>query len=292
MQTACRRLPAYLSSRAFMNISLTRPRPTLVTSFLRSGWDQGSPVSAEWAAIGSAKGSVRLFATPPAGEPAATPSPTSNPTSANAAAPNPTTATPPNLADSNPTSSVPRNPPAPDPAIPNPSAGPAGSPETPPQQDEHRHNKLKMGRLARLFDRLLSRPVKDADMRRLAAQSLALGTYGVVLASALGTAGVDTKPILTAVGASSVVVGFALKDAATNYLAGLSLVLQKPFEAGDTITVLNFTGKVLAIDYRYVHLEHNGGGDASKFVALPSALVYASPIVVVPGNRRKAPVKP
>jgi hypothetical protein len=45
--------------------------------------------------------------------------------------------------------------------------------------------------------------------------------YSVVATSILGTYGIDTKPLITGIGISGFVVGFALKEIATKYVPPL-----------------------------------------------------------------------
>jgi small conductance mechanosensitive channel len=45
-------------------------------------------------------------------------------------------------------------------------------------------------------------------------------------------------------------VGFALKDISANFVAGIILLFQQPFDLGDTISVNEYTGTVLDIDLR------------------------------------------
>lgn len=61
--------------------------------------------------------------------------------------------------------------------------------------------------------------------------------YSVIITSVLGTLGIDTKPLITGIGISGFVVGFALKEIATNTLAGILLVVQRPFRTGWKIKV-------------------------------------------------------
>jgi hypothetical protein len=62
----------------------------------------------------------------------------------------------------------------------------------------------------------------------------------------------------------------------TNTFAGILLVLTRPFKTGWHIKVHDFHGKVIGIDYRYVHLLQR---DRTE-VLLPAYTVFSSPIVV------------
>lgn len=97
---------------------------------------------------------------------------------------------------------------------------------------------------------------------------------------------------MAGLGATGFTLGFALKDAASNAFAGVSLVVQRPFKAGDTVRVGPdgaYHGKVSAIDYRYVHLLLQDGTKAR--ISIPSSLVYDNPVILEPQQPAKGAVK-
>jgi small-conductance mechanosensitive channel len=94
----------------------------------------------------------------------------------------------------------------------------------------------------------------------LALEQLAPGRFGSLIAG-LGVAGVT--------------IGFALQDVAKNFIAGVLLLVTRPFELGDTIEVSGFQGKVLAINLRATELRELDG----RFLIIPNADVFVSPIV-------------
>jgi hypothetical protein len=62
----------------------------------------------------------------------------------------------------------------------------------------------------------------------------------------------------------------------SNSLAGVLLVLSRPFHTGDYIQVASFEGLVTGIDNRYVRLRKSDGST----VLVPAYTVLASPIVI------------
>lgn len=114
------------------------------------------------------------------------------------------------------------------------------------------------------------------------ASSIALYTLGGV--TVLGTLGVDTKPIIAGIGVTGFTLGFALKEIATNFLSGVLLVFNKPFQKGQHLRVMgatagqNLEGTVESIDARYVLLRGREGG----LLMIPSVVVYTNPIMVTP----------
>lgn len=128
---------------------------------------------------------------------------------------------------------------------------------------------------------LKSNITEDEDMANLISKSAAIGCYGCLGATVLGTLGVDTTPVVAGIGVTGFTVGFALKEIATNFLSGFLLVLQKPFHKGQHLRVLLPSnnvpeGVVESIDIRYVILRDDKG----KTIMIPSALVYSNSLVV------------
>ena len=125
------------------------------------------------------------------------------------------------------------------------------------------------------FRRALSLLIRDPDVLRLVAKALHWTFWFTAILCAAGTAGLDTKPILSLLSVSLVTVGFAAKDVLNSLFAGILLVVQRPFRRGDTIALLGHKGIVMDISMKYVRLRC-GRSDA----LLPVALVINAPIVI------------
>ncbi len=68
------------------------------------------------------------------------------------------------------------------------------------------------------------------------------------LVSALNQMGFKLSVLLGAAGIFTVAIGFASQTAASNLVSGIFLLFERPFVAGDLITVNNVTGTVDSID--------------------------------------------
>jgi small-conductance mechanosensitive channel len=64
---------------------------------------------------------------------------------------------------------------------------------------------------------------------------------------------------LAALGVTSIVVGLALQEPLGNLFSGLMLLMERPFEVGDTIEVSGASGVVKEINWRSAHLKSNRG---------------------------------
>lgn len=103
------------------------------------------------------------------------------------------------------------------------------------------------------------RAISDRSIFRLLAGSanIALVLIGVI--SALGTLGVDVAGLIAGLGLTGLAIGLALKDAVSNLIAGLLIVLYRPFDLGDELEIAGSKGVVTDINLRYVTLETDEG---------------------------------
>lgn len=72
---------------------------------------------------------------------------------------------------------------------------------------------------------------------------------------AIDKLGFDVSALVAGLGLSGFALGFALKDAISNLVAGIMIVLYKPFEIGSDLVISGSSGKVIDINLRYITLE-------------------------------------
>ena len=87
-------------------------------------------------------------------------------------------------------------------------------------------------------------------------------TLLVAIAAALAYSFIWDREIqgaLAALGVTSIVVGLALQEPLGNLFSGLMLLMERPFEIGDTIEVGSVSGTVKEINWRSAHIEALGG---------------------------------
>lgn len=81
--------------------------------------------------------------------------------------------------------------------------------------------------------------------------------------------------LIAGLGVLGFTIGFALQDIAKNFVAGILLLLQQPFDIGDSIEVSGFGGDVLGISLRTTEMRTWDG----RHVIIPNGDVYTSPII-------------
>ena len=111
---------------------------------------------------------------------------------------------------------------------------------------------------------------------------LASLTFGLVVAASVLISSViifpSVKPatIISSLGIGSVAIGFAFKDILQNLLAGILLLINRPYRRGDQIVVKDFEGTVEHIQSRATLIKTYDG----RRVIIPNSDVYTSPVVV------------
>ncbi len=93
--------------------------------------------------------------------------------------------------------------------------------------------------------------------------------------TSLGTLGVDVSALVAGLGLTGFALGFAIKDTISNILAGVLLLVYRPFALKDYIEVKGMEGQVKAIDLRYTTLKHEG-----QTILLPNSLLFTNPITI------------
>ena len=95
------------------------------------------------------------------------------------------------------------------------------------------------------------------------------------LVTALGTLGVDVSALVAGLGLTGFALGFAIKDTISNILAGVLLLVYRPFSKTDYVEVKGMEGEVTAIDLRYTTLQNEG-----QTILLPNSLLFTNPITI------------
>ena len=66
-----------------------------------------------------------------------------------------------------------------------------------------------------------------------------------VVLAILSVYGVDTSSIITSIGVAGVIIGLALQDIVSDFLAGVLILFDNHYAIGDVVTIDGFTGEVI-----------------------------------------------
>lgn len=130
------------------------------------------------------------------------------------------------------------------------------------------------GVLTKWLLRGLERRETDRELRLLITKvsRWTIIVLGIVIA--LQQVGFDLSAFLAGLGILGFTVGFALQDVSKNFIAGLLLLLEQPFDIDDVIEVGDFIGTVADVDLRATELYTFDGQN----VMIPNGDVFTSPI--------------
>lgn len=81
--------------------------------------------------------------------------------------------------------------------------------------------------------------------------------------------------MLTAAGVLTIVIGFAVRDVAANFISGIFILLDQPFVRGDSVQISDFGGTVQRISLRSTEIVTFDG----PVVSIPNSTVATTPVV-------------
>ncbi len=135
---------------------------------------------------------------------------------------------------------------------------------------------IASGWITDFFGRKIQQRSHDQLMSKFLSKALRAILIVVILLLALNIAGLSSiaGAIMATAGASAIVVGFAFKDIAENFLAGIILAFNRPFQVNDTVQIEDVFGKVLAMEFRYTKIATFDG----RSVYIPNSDVLTKPV--------------
>lgn len=130
--------------------------------------------------------------------------------------------------------------------------------------------------LTRFLQRRLRKRSYDPLMTSFLGKAIRLVLIVVIFLLSLHAAGLSeiAGAILATAGASALVIGFAFKDIAENFLAGIILAFNRPFHINDTVKIKDVFGKILEMEFRYTKINTFDG----RNVYIPNADVLKNPV--------------
>ena len=115
----------------------------------------------------------------------------------------------------------------------------------------------------------------------LARKTIKGGAVIVAIIASLHVLGLAVGPLLASVGLGGLAVAFAAKDTIENFFGSIAVIVDRPFEVGDSINVAGVSGEVLEVGFRSTRLRSPAGSD----VTLPNAVLVRATV------ERVAPIR-
>lgn len=117
----------------------------------------------------------------------------------------------------------------------------------------------------------LNRAGVDPHVVTLVANAATIAVYALAATLIVSLLGGNWTSAVTILSAGTVALTLALQDVLRGFVAGIYLLLERPFAIGDTIKVRDVEGTVEAIDLRTTVLR----GEAAGVVVVPNATVFS-----------------
>lgn len=110
------------------------------------------------------------------------------------------------------------------------------------------------GKVAGMMNAFMLGKNIDVTLSKFTASTVKVILVVMVAIISLGQIGISITPLVAAIGALGLGAGLAIQGLLSNYGAGISIVVARPFVVGDTISVRGVTGIVKEIKLGYTIL--------------------------------------
>ena len=129
----------------------------------------------------------------------------------------------------------------------------------------------------RILNRIITKKIKSDNsvIMNLIGQTMKTIFFMLGIVSSLGTLGIDVSAMVAGLGLTGFALGFALKDTLSNFISGVLVLIYKPFNIEDFITVDKYSGKVRDINLRYTVIIQEGNE-----VLVPNSFIFSKPIII------------
>ena len=127
----------------------------------------------------------------------------------------------------------------------------------------------------RLMKEGMTRYKIDASIRQLVENLFSVIITALAVVTLLAQFGFDVVSIVAGLGIVGIAVGFAAQSTLSNFIAGITLLIERPFRIGDWVTINGQDGKVVKIALRTTWLRTRD----NIFTMIPNDSVASSDIV-------------
>jgi small-conductance mechanosensitive channel len=107
---------------------------------------------------------------------------------------------------------------------------------------------------------------------------------GFLIAVSVVAPSFQAADLIKLLGIGTVAIGFAFQNILQNFLAGILLLLQEPFQLGDLISVTGIEGTVSDIQARATIVTTKEG----RNVVIPNAVIFTNPVAVAHSEPTKS----
>ncbi|TET45659.1 mechanosensitive ion channel [candidate division TA06 bacterium] len=139
---------------------------------------------------------------------------------------------------------------------------------------------------AYILRRILRRTVRILNIDQRIHSLLINVPFYLVIAmgflSGLYAMGINVGPILATLGLGGFALGMAFKDVLSNLISGVLILIYRPFDTGDFVSVAGFEGVVKEINLRYTVLDKD-----EELILIPNSKIYTTPLKLAKAEKKE-----
>ena len=129
--------------------------------------------------------------------------------------------------------------------------------------------------IAKVVLRLCQKKNVDVTLSLFISSCVKLLIIAMVMIVCLGKFGISVAPFVAAIGAISLSLGLALQGVFSNYGAGFTIIITRPFTVGNTININDISGIVKEIRLAYTILDTEDG----EMITIPNKHIVGEVII-------------
>ena len=129
--------------------------------------------------------------------------------------------------------------------------------------------------LRHVLDDAMKRYKLDPSLEQLARNIVGVVVLAFAFVTVLSQFGINVVSVLAGLGVAGIAVGFAAQETLSNFISGITLLIERPFRIGDWVDLGGQTGKVEEISLRTTRIRTRD----NAMISLPNANVASGDIV-------------
>lgn len=134
--------------------------------------------------------------------------------------------------------------------------------------------------VGRLTDRVISRRPVSMLLENFIKVGVRRTVFAVGFIAALPIIGINVGPVLALIGAAGLVIGLALQGTLSNFASGVLILIYRPYDMNDAITVAGVSGIVSTMNLLYTTIKTFD----NQLITIPNNSVWNDTIINITGS--------
>lgn len=137
--------------------------------------------------------------------------------------------------------------------------------------------------LGNLTDRLIARRPTSRLLESFIQVGVRRGVIAIGILAALPIIGIDIGPVLALIGAAGLVIGLALQGTLSNFASGVLILVYRPYDMHDAISVAGVSGTVSNMNLLYTTIKTFD----NQLITIPNNNVWNDTIINITGSHER-----